>query len=115
MSRDCVNHWRAQAVLVLTRLNGSAYTDVHWIATGCSPHVCFHLQDLLCYQLPEHANFYSELVGCMEEGAAEASHHGHATVTVLFNQFDRLQMQRVVGNDRSSKMFKSESATFLYC
>ncbi|KAL3145860.1 hypothetical protein ABBQ38_015229 [Trebouxia sp. C0009 RCD-2024] len=73
------------------------------------------IKDLLCYQLPEQANFYSELVGCMEEGAAEASNSGHATVTVLFNQFDRLQMQRTVGNERCSKMFKSESATFLYC
>ena len=51
----------------------------------------------------------------MEEGAAEASSYGHATVTVLFNQFDRLQMQRTVGNERCSKMFKSDSATFLYC
>ena len=74
-----------------------------------------HLQDLLCYQLPEHPNFYSELVGCMDEGAAGNSIRGHATVTVLFNQFDSLQMQRVVGNVRCRKMLKSESATFLYC
>ena len=77
--------------------------------------VCLHLQDLLCYQLPEHPNFYSELVGCMEEGAAGDSIYGHATVTVLFNQFDSLQMQRVVGNARCKKMLKSVSATFLYC
>lgn len=99
-----------------TQVKISQQTDTQWIATGCSGlHACFYLQDLLCYQLPEHANFYSELVGCMEEGAAEASNSGHATVTVLFNQFDRLQMQRTVGNQRCSKMFKSESATFLYC
>lgn len=51
----------------------------------------------------------------MEEGAAGNSIDGHATVAVLFNQFDILQMQRVVGNARCKKMLKSESATFLYC
>ena len=73
------------------------------------------MQDLLFYQLPEHANFYSELVGYTEEGSAGSNNDGHATVTALFNQFDSLQMQRVVGNARCSKMLKSESATFLYC
>lgn len=73
------------------------------------------MQDLLFYQLPEHAHFYSELVGYTEEGSASSSRDAHATITALFNQFDSLQMQRVVGNARSSKMLKSESATFLYC
>lgn len=73
-----------------------------------------NLQDVLCYQLPEHPNFYSELVGCLEEGSMGSSSDGHATVTVLFNKFDSLQMQRVVGNGRCSKMLKSGSSTFLY-
>ena len=72
------------------------------------------LQDMLFYHLPEHCNFYSELIGCLDEGSAVDNTDGHATVTVLFNKFDSLQMQRVVGNARCSKMLKSGSSTFLY-
>ncbi len=73
------------------------------------------MQDALFYQLPEHPNFYSELVGCLEEASSNSGSGGHATVTVLFNKLDSLQMQRVVGNARCTKMLKSESSTFLYC
>lgn len=72
------------------------------------------IKDMLFYHLPEHCNFYSELIGCLDEGSAVDNTDGHATVTVLFNKFDSLQMQRVVGNARCRKMLKSGSSTFLY-
>lgn len=72
------------------------------------------VQDAFFYQLPEHQNFFSELVGCLETGSNDSS-DGHATVNVLFNKFDGLQMQRVVGNVRCTKMLKPGSSTFLYC
>ncbi|KAL0037821.1 hypothetical protein WJX79_000518 [Trebouxia sp. C0005] len=73
------------------------------------------IKDALFYQLPEHSSFYSELVGCLEEASSNSSSGGHATVTVLFNKLDSLQMHRVVGNARCTKMLKSDSSTFLYC
>ena len=73
------------------------------------------IQDLLFYQLPEHASFYSELVNFLEEGSAGTDSDGHATVTILFDKFDSLQMQRIVGKARCSKMMKSSSSTFMYC
>ena len=106
----CMNNWDIRIFSVPNKSILSIRLRNYYIAD-----VCLRLQDLLCYQLPEHPNFYSELVGCMEEGAAGNSIDGHATVAVLFNQFDILQMQRVVGNARCKKMLKSESSTFLYC
>ena len=68
-------------------------------------------QDILFYQLPEHAHFYSELLNLLEESASGEQ----ATTTALFSRFDALQLERVVGSARSVKMLKSSTGTFLFC
>ena len=70
------------------------------------------LQDLLFYQLPQHANFYLELVNMLagrDEGAL------HATVKVLFTRMDALRLEAITGSARSQKMLKGGKSTFLFC
>ena len=73
------------------------------------------MQDLLFYQLPENAHFYSELVGHVEEASQHTSGQTHATVSALFSKFDDARLERVVGAARAKKMLKAEAKTFLYC
>ena len=73
------------------------------------------MQDLLLYQLPENAHFYSELVGHVEEASQHTSGQAHATVSALFTKFDAARLERVVGAARAKKMLKAEAKTFLYC
>ncbi|KAL4445727.1 hypothetical protein ABPG77_008926 [Micractinium sp. CCAP 211/92] len=69
-------------------------------------------QDILFYQLPEHADFYAELLNLLEEGATGET----PTVTVVFSKYDALRLERVVGSARSSKMLKQrKTGTFLFC
>jgi U3 small nucleolar RNA-associated protein 25 len=64
------------------------------------------------YQLPEHPQFYSELMNLLEESSAG----GLATVSVLYNRFDALRLERIVGSARSAQMLKKgASNTFLFC
>lgn len=70
------------------------------------------LQDLLFYQLPQHANFYLELVNML---AARDEGTLHATVKVLFMRMDALRLEPIVGSARSQKMLKGGKSTFLFC
>ncbi|KAJ3330292.1 rRNA-binding ribosome biosynthesis protein utp25 [Blyttiomyces sp. JEL0837] len=60
---------------------------------------------LIFYGLPEHAHFYSELVNSIEKAP-------NVSCTVLFNKYDRMKLERVVGTARVSKMMEKE--TFLF-
>lgn len=81
------------------------------IARSDFRHIC--IQDLYIYQLPEHPQFYSELLDmAAAAGGVEA---GHTTVTVLFSKYDLLRLERVVGTARARKMAKSGTSTFLFC
>ena len=67
---------------------------------------------MLFYQLPEHAQFYPEILNLLEEGGEGAE---HATVSVLFGRADALRLERVVGSARSAKMLKGSTNAFLFC
>lgn len=69
------------------------------------------LQDVLFYQLPEHAHFYSELLNLLEDSASAE----HTTVSVLFGRGDALRLERVVGSARSGRMLKGSTTAFLFC
>ncbi len=81
---------------------------------------------MLFYSLPEHPQFYSELVNLLEEGGAAGAGGGlaaaglgggvgHSTVTALFCSWDLMALERVVGAGRAKKMLRSESGTFMFC
>ncbi|KAJ7299000.1 hypothetical protein O6H91_Y328500 [Diphasiastrum complanatum] len=66
------------------------------------------IHDLIFYSLPDHANFYSEIVN-MLEGVDNPS------CTVLFSQFDKMQLERIVGSSRAEKLLSSKNRTFMFC
>lgn len=69
-------------------------------------------QDLLFYQLPQHAHFYLELVN-MLVGRDDMTQH--ATVKALITRTDALRLESIVGTARSQKMLKGSKSTFLFC
>ena len=77
-------------------------------ALGCQ----LLLQDLLFYQLPQHAHFYLELVNML---AGRDDMALHATVKALVTRMDALRLEPIVGTARSQKMLKGSKSTFLFC
>ena len=69
-------------------------------------------QDLLFYQLPQHAHFYLELVNML---AGRDDMALHATVKALVTRMDALRLEPIVGTARSHKMLKGSKSTFLFC
>ncbi|KAF9437745.1 rRNA-binding ribosome biosynthesis protein utp25 [Entomortierella beljakovae] len=81
----------------------------------------FHLT---FYGLPEHAQFYPEMLNLLalpaagSAGSSEKSRSKHAAVTgledramsctALFTKYDLLKLQRIVGTDRANSMCKQE-------
>ena len=70
------------------------------------------VQDLLFYQLPQHAHFYLELVDML---AGRDDMALHATVKALFTKTDAIRLEPIVGSMRSQKMLKGGKGTFLFC
>ncbi|EFJ41396.1 hypothetical protein VOLCADRAFT_68308 [Volvox carteri f. nagariensis] len=90
------------------------------------------IQDVIFYGLPDHGEYYSELVNLLEERGAGGGGRGfgagaaggsaaslatahQATVTALFCRWDVLQLERVVGSGRAKKMLQGESGTYMFC
>lgn len=74
------------------------------------------VQDVVFYGLPDHPDFYSDLVQMASSASPAArSSQQHASVTVLFTKFDALQLSQIVGSDRASKMFRNSKSTFVIC
>jgi U3 small nucleolar RNA-associated protein 25 len=71
------------------------------------------VKDILFYQLPEHPQFYSELVNFLEEENTPGV--GLATATVMYSKYDALRLERVVGSERAKTMMKKKNGTFLFC
>lgn len=70
----------------------------------------FHAQEILFYQLPDHAAFYSDLISLAGTvGAGEA-----ATALVMFSPCDMLALERIVGTTRARKLLKSERKLFIF-
>ena len=69
-------------------------------------------QELLIYQLPEHAHFYAELVNLLESAGPSAA---APTVTVLFSRFDAARLERAVGGARAKRMLGGDASTFVLC
>ena len=69
-------------------------------------------QDLVFYQLPQHAHFYLELVNML---ARRDDMMQHATVKAIITRTDALRLEPIVGTARSQKMLKGSKSTFLFC
>ncbi len=79
-------------------------------------------QHLIFYSLPQYAHFYSEMVNMLSE--ADVDHHKQSgtsggvaklTCLVLFTQYDRMALERVVGVQRCAHMLSAENTmTFMF-
>ncbi|KAG8495767.1 hypothetical protein CXB51_013446 [Gossypium anomalum] len=63
------------------------------------------IRNLIIYSLPERKEFYYEIVN-MLEGSDDLA------CTVLFSQYDKLQLERIVGTAPAKRMIKSEKGVF---
>lgn len=66
------------------------------------------IRELVFVSLPGNPKFYAEMLNLLEGTESPSS-------SVLFTQFDNLQLERIVGSARSSKMLKSQNRTFMFC
>nr|KJB53755.1 hypothetical protein B456_009G003500 [Gossypium raimondii] len=66
------------------------------------------IRNLIIYSLPERKEFYYEIVN-MLEGSDDLA------CTVLFSQYDKLQLERIVGTAPAKRMIKSEKGVFVFC
>ena len=62
----------------------------------------------MVYSLPDHNEFLAELVNMVGD-----DHVANASVTVLFNLFDAIQLGRAVGTKRAKEMLRAEASSFL--
>ena len=66
------------------------------------------IKDIVVYSLPDHNGFLAELVNMIGD-----DHVANASVTVLFNRFDAIQLGRAVGTKRAKEMLRAEASSFL--
>jgi U3 small nucleolar RNA-associated protein 25 len=77
---------------------------------------------LIFYSLPEYAHFYSEIVNMLQPDSASGSSsnggaqlQGRASCLVLFTQYERMALERVLGEKRARHILESNKATFMFC
>ncbi len=66
---------------------------------------------MIVYSLPMNAIFYSEYLNYMEESEERSS----MSCTVLFSKYEKLQLERIVGDARCERMINGDKNTFLFC
>ncbi|CAM9834340.1 unnamed protein product [Scytosiphon promiscuus] len=69
------------------------------------------IHHLIFYSLPECPQFYPEMVNLLEEAESVAA----VTCLSLFTRFERLGLERIVGEERAGHMLASSKNTFLFC
>ncbi|ORY83030.1 hypothetical protein BCR37DRAFT_413166 [Protomyces lactucae-debilis] len=68
---------------------------------------------VMFYQLPEHADFYTELArSAIETAAVLGNDASDVEVRAVFSHFDALRLERIVGSQRIARMLQSKDASF---
>lgn len=73
---------------------------------------------LILFGLPEHAEFYPDLMNMLMEGpSGESEVEGEApsSCLALFTRYDAHALERIVGTKHCERMVKGEKNTFLFC
>lgn len=99
-------------------MNGAQWPSAcagSWHGKACRDDGGVFLQDVVFYQLPEHAGYYNELLQMMADGPRGTQQLGHATSTSIFSRFDSLALQQICGSKRAKRMLRSDSAAFMFC
>ncbi|KAJ2726357.1 rRNA-binding ribosome biosynthesis protein utp25 [Coemansia sp. Benny D115] len=72
------------------------------------------VRHMVFYSLPEHPQFYTELVNYMLTSNSSADPDTKLTCTVLFNKYDQLKIERIVGTQMASQLLTSEKSQFTF-
>ena len=77
----------------------------------------FHLrgaQHVIFYSLPEYAHFYPEIVNGL--GDTDSGGLGlDISCLVLFTQYEKMALERMVGAKRCAHILSSNKTTFMFC
>ena len=68
---------------------------------------------MVFYSLPEYAHFYSEIANMLD--CSDSQEGGTVSCLVLFTQYERMALERIVGKTRCDHMMSSKKATFMFC
>ncbi|CAI5943671.1 unnamed protein product [Closterium sp. NIES-64] len=66
------------------------------------------IREVVFYSLPCYPHFYAEILNLLE-GVDNAS------CAAIFTRFDNLELARIVGSSRSTRMLQSPNHTFMFC
>jgi U3 small nucleolar RNA-associated protein 25 len=66
---------------------------------------------IIFYSLPEHPQFYPEMVNLITEATDAAS---PSSCLVLFTKFEKMALSRIVGEKWSKNLFTNTKETFLF-
>lgn len=69
------------------------------------------LNQIIFYGVPKHADFYCDMLNALDTDGQQVQ----CTASVLFTQFELLELQRVVGTKRAAKMIRGVKDTFMFC
>ena len=73
---------------------------------------------IVFYSLPQYASFYAELVNMVsptDGSSGEAASAAQMSCTVLYTQYERMALERIVGQKRCAHMMASTKTTFMFC
>jgi U3 small nucleolar RNA-associated protein 25 len=68
---------------------------------------------LIFFGLPEHAEFYSEVVNMLNLGIADELHRTSHCLA-LFTQYEAHALERICGRQNGERMLKGEKSTFMF-
>ena len=81
-----------------------------------SRHLIKGVRHLILYGLPEHGEFYSELVNMLNVGLdRDDGMEAPMSCLTVFTKFDALALERIVGNEHCKRMIRGEKSSYMFC
>jgi U3 small nucleolar RNA-associated protein 25 len=81
-----------------------------------SRHMIKGVRHLIVYGLPEHSEFYPELVNMLNAGLdRDNDMEAPMSCLTVFTKFDALALERIVGNEHCNRMIKGEKSSYMFC
>ena len=70
---------------------------------------------VIFYSLPEYAHFYPEIVNCLGDTGGSEGLGSDISCLVLFTQYEKMALERLVGAKRCAHILASAKNTFMFC
>jgi U3 small nucleolar RNA-associated protein 25 len=71
-------------------------------------------QHVIFYSLPEYAHFFPEIVNGLGD-SGDGSLGSDISCLVLFTQYEKMALERMVGAKRCAHILSSAKTTFMFC